>query len=74
MPIGGYVRMAGHDEDESIKPGWWLLLNWIKKYCSKLNFDEHLILKKFSPFQIEEADLHRSMTLSGYFVNSEEKK
>ena len=50
-------------------------ITWSDKenIVQKLNFDEHLIIENSVPFQIEEADLHRSMTLSGYFVNSEEK-
>ena len=75
LPIGGYVRMAGHDEDEQeIKPGMMISIELDKEnIIQKLNFDEHLIIENSVPFQIEEADLHRSMTLSGYFVNSEEK-
>ena len=75
LPIGGYVRMAGHDEDEQeIKPGMMITIELDKEnIVQQLNFDEHLIIENSVPFQIEEADLHRSMTLSGYFVNSEEK-
>lgn len=75
LPIGGYVRMAGHDEDEQeIKPGMMITIELDKEnIVQKLNFEEHLIIENSVPFQIEEADLHRSMTLSGYFVNSEEK-
>ena len=75
LPIGGYVRMAGHDEDEQeIKPGMMITIELDKEnVVQKLNFDEHLIIENSVPFQIEEADLHRAMTLSGYFVNSEEK-
>ena len=75
LPIGGYVRMAGHDEDEQeIKPGMMITIELDKEnVVQKINFDEHLIIENSVPFQIEEADLHRSMTLSGYFVNSEEK-
>ena len=75
LPIGGYVRMAGHDEDEQeIKPGMMITIELDKEnIVQKLNFDEQLIIENSVPFQIEEADLHRTMTLSGYFVNSEEK-
>lgn len=75
LPIGGYVRMAGHDEDEQeIKPGMMITIELDKEnVVQKLNFDEHLIIENSVPFQIEEADLHRTITLSGYFVNSEEK-
>ena len=75
LPIGGYVRMAGHEEDEQeIKPGMMITIELDKEnVVQKLNFDEQLIIENSVPFQIEEADLHRTMTLSGYFVNSEEK-
>ena len=75
LPIGGYVRMAGHDEDEQeIKPVMMISIELDKEnVVQKINFDEHLIIENSVPFQIEEADLHRTMTLSGYFVNSEEK-
>ena len=75
LPIGGYVRMAGHDEDEQeIKPGMMITIELDKEnIVQKLNFDEHLIIENSVPFQIEEAGLHRSSTLGGYFVHSEEK-
>ena len=75
LPIGGYVRMAGHDEEEQeIKPGMMITIELDKEnVVQKLNFDEQLIIENSVPFQIEEGDLHSTMTLSGYFVNSEEK-
>ena len=75
LPIGGYVRMAGHDEDEQeIKPGMMItiVLN-NDNVVEKLNFDDKLIIENSVPFQIEDADLHKDMTLTGYFINSEEK-
>ena len=39
----------------------------------KLNFDDKSIIENSVPFQIEDADLHKDMTLTGYFINSEEK-
>ena len=40
LPIGGYVRMAGHDEDEQeIKPGMMITIVLdSEKYCSKIEF------------------------------------
>ena len=41
LPIGGYVRMAGHDEDEQeIKPGMMITIELDKEnIVQKLNFD-----------------------------------
>ena len=75
LPIGGYVRMAGHDEDEQeIKPGMMITIVLdSENIVQKLNFDDKLIIENSVPFQIEDADLHKDMTLTGYFINSEEK-
>lgn len=75
LPIGGYVRMAGHDEDEQeIKPGMMVtILLDEHDIVQKINFDDQTVVENSVPFQIEEADLHKAMELSGYYINSEEK-
>ena len=75
LPIGGYVRMAGHDEDEQeIKPGMMVtILLDEHDIVQKINFDDQTVVENSIPFQIEEADLHKAMELSGYYINSEEK-
>ncbi len=75
LPIGGYVRMAGHDEDEQeIKPGMMVtILLDQHDIVQKINFDDQTVVENSIPFQIEEADLHKAMELSGYYINSEEK-
>lgn len=75
LPIGGYVRMAGHDEDEQeIKPGMMVtILLGEDDIVQKINFDDQTVVENSIPFQIEEADLHKAMELSGYYINSEEK-
>lgn len=75
LPIGGYVRMAGHDEDEQeIKPGMMVtILIDEHDIVQKINFDDQTVVENSIPFQIEEADLHKAMELSGYYINSEEK-
>ena len=67
LPIGGYVRMAGHDEDEQeIKPGMMITIVLDNdNVVQKLNFDDKLIIDNSVPFQIEDADLHKDMTLTG---------
>ena len=67
--------MAGHDEDEQeIKPGMMITIVLdSENVVQKLNFDDKLIIENSVPFQIEDADLHKDMTLTGYFINSEEK-
>ena len=75
LPIGGYVRMAGHDEDEQeIKPGMMVtILLDEHDIVQKIIFDDQTVVENSIPFQIEEADLHKAMELSGYYINSEEK-
>ena len=64
LPIGGYVRMAGHDEDEQeIKPGMMITIVLdSENVVQKLNFDDKSIIENSVPFQIEDADLHKDMT------------
>lgn len=75
LPIGGYVRMAGHDEDEQeIKPGMMVTILLDEHgIVQKINFDDQTVVENSIPFQIEKADLHKAMELSGYYINSEEK-
>ena len=65
LPVGGYVRMAGHDEDEQeINRMMITIVLDSENIVQKLNFDDKLIIENSVPFQIEDADLHRDMTLT----------
>ena len=62
------------EDEQEIKPGMMITIVLDNdNVVQKLNFDDKLIIENSVPFQIEDADLHKDMTLTGYFINSEEK-
>lgn len=75
LPIGGYVRMAGSEEDSvEIKPGMMVTIEMNSdNVVERINFDEDTQLEQGIPFQIETADLENDMSLTGYLAQSEEK-
>lgn len=75
LPVGGYVRMAGAEEDdEEIKPGMMVMIQQDDDgVVERLSFDEGTPLESGVPFQIESADLTHEMTLTGYIAQQEEK-
>lgn len=74
LPLGGYVRMAGLNDDETeLKPGMQvsLVLNAENK-VEKINTSERVNLTNAVPFQINHTDLQDALTIDGYNDINEE--
>ena len=60
LPVGGYVRMAGHEEsDQEIKPGMMVTLRLEDGIVQQISFDPSTELEQGIPFQIESCDLEK---------------
>ena len=67
LPVGGYVRMAGHEEDDQdIKPGMMVTLRLEDGMVQQISFDPSTELEQGIPFQIESCDLQDKMEVRGY--------
>ena len=67
LPVGGYVRMAGHEEsDQEIKPGMMVTLRLEDGIVQQISFDPSTELEQGIPFQIESCDLEKKMVVKGY--------
>ena len=73
LPVGGYVRMAGHEEDDQdIKPGMMVTLRLEDGMVQQISFDPSTELEQGIPFQIESCDLQDKMEVRGYKPQKEE--
>ena len=73
LPVGGYVRMAGHEEDDQdIKPGMMVTLRLEDGMVQQISFDSSTELEQGIPFQIESCDLQDKMEVRGYKPQKEE--
>ena len=73
LPVGGYVRMAGHEEDDQdIKPGMLVTLRLENGMVQQISFDSSTELEQGIPFQIESCDLQDKMVVRGYKPQKEE--
>lgn len=74
LPMGGYVRMAGYEEDEEMKPGTpiSLLLNE-QGVVTKINTSKKVQLVNAVPMEIVRYDLVDELTISG-FINGDESQ
>ena len=72
LPVGGYVRMAGHEEsDQEIKPGMMVTLRLEDGIVQQISFDPSTELEQGIPFQIESCDLEKKMVVKGYKPQTE---
>ena len=74
LPMGGYVRMAGYEDDEEMKPGTpiSLLLNE-QGVVTKINTSKKVQLVNAIPMEIVRYDLVDALTISG-FINGDESQ
>ncbi|WP_127848511.1 RIP metalloprotease RseP [Lacticaseibacillus hulanensis] len=75
LPLGGYVRMAGWQDDEStIQPGAQisLITNDAGK-VTRINTSDKLMLEGGVPIQVSGSDLIKALTITGY-VNGDESQ
>ncbi|MFR2015000.1 MAG: RIP metalloprotease RseP, partial [Lacticaseibacillus rhamnosus] len=75
LPLGGYVRMAGwQDEEDEIKPGTMLsiILNDAGK-VTRINASDKTTLAGGMPVQVSRVDLVKDLVIEGYPNGDEEK-
>lgn len=68
LPVGGYVRMAGADEDEvELKPGMQLsLVVNDENKVTKINTSKKVQLPNSIPIELLEYDLEKELFIKGY--------
>ena len=68
LPLGGYVRMAGwQDEEDEIKPGTTLMLTLNDaQVVTRINTSNKVTLQGGIPVQVDTCDLVEALTITGY--------
>ena len=74
LPMGGYVRMAGYEEEEEIKAGMQIgLVLDQKDTVVKINTSHKVQLTNAIPLEVAQQDLVDALTITGY-VNGDESQ
>ncbi|EOT28493.1 RIP metalloprotease RseP [Enterococcus saccharolyticus] len=74
LPMGGYVRMAGYEEEEEIKAGMQVgLVLDQKDTVVKINTSHKVQLTNAIPLEVAQQDLVDALTITGY-VNGDESQ
>ena len=74
LPIGGYVRMAGYEEEEEMKPGTPIsLLLDENGVVTKINTSKKVQLANAIPMEVARHDLVDDLTITG-FINGDESE
>ncbi len=74
LPMGGYVRMAGYDEEEELKPGTPIsLLIDENGVVTKINTSKKVQLENSVPMEFIRQDLVDELTITG-FMNGDESQ
>lgn len=67
LPLGGYVRLAGLNEEETIQPGMEIgLLLDEQDTVQRINMSENTYDIEELPFQVDQVDLVHEMVIKGY--------
>lgn len=74
LPMGGYVRMAGNEEEEELKPGMpvSLVLNESDQ-VEKINTSSKVQLTNSIPMEVAAQDLVDALTITG-FINGDDSQ
>ncbi len=74
LPMGGYVRMAGNEEEEELKPGMpvSLVLNESDQ-VEKINTSNKVQLTNSIPMEVAASDLVDALTITG-FINGDDSQ
>lgn len=73
LPLGGYVRMAGFEEEDELKPGMVVgLVTNKQEVVTKINTSKKINLTQAIPIEVTHYDLVDSLTITG-FVNGNEQ-
>lgn len=74
LPMGGYVRMAGYEEEEELKAGMPISLETNQEnQVTKINTSNKVQLTNAIPMEVAAQDLVDNLTISGY-VNGDESQ
>lgn len=72
LPIGGYVRMAGYEEETEIKPGMSVgILLDEKDEITTINTYKKKQLLDVVPIQVSAIDLEKDLYIEGYLAGSD---
>ncbi|KRN00121.1 RIP metalloprotease RseP [Loigolactobacillus rennini] len=69
LPLGGYVRMAGlqDDEEDELKAGTPVSLTLNdKQQVTRINASQKVLLNDGIPFEVANSDLQEALVISGY--------
>lgn len=74
LPIGGYVRMAGYEEETEIKPGMsvGILLNEFDEVTTINTYKKKQLLEVV-PIQVSAIDLEKDLYIEGYLSGDDTK-
>lgn len=73
LPLGGYVRMAGFEEEDELKPGMVVgLVTNKQEVVTKINTSKKINLTQAIPIEVTHYDLVDALTITG-FVNGNEQ-
>lgn len=72
LPVGGYVRMAGYEEEAEIKPGMpvGVLLNEQNEVTTINTYKKKQLLKAI-PLEVSAIDLEKDLYIEGYMAGNE---
>ncbi len=75
LPLGGYVRLAGSDDESKLDPGMTVILQFNKQHeVVRIDASESDMPIEGVPVQVIKADLVDSLTITGYENGDENKK
>lgn len=71
LPLGGYVRMAGYEEESELRPGTpvGLVLN-DQNEVIKINLNQKKPLLNAAPLEVTSADLEKTLVIEGYLAGN----
>lgn len=75
LPLGGYVRLAGSDDESKLDPGMTVILQLNdRNEVQRIDASGSDLPIEGIPFQVVKADLVDALTISGYVNGNEEQQ
>lgn len=73
LPLGGYVMLAGDEEEEDLRPGMFIHLELDNdEQVSKINLTKDEMTNRGLPFEVVRFDLVDDLTITGHMSRSDE--
>lgn len=73
LPLGGYVRLAGSDDESQLDPGMTVVLQFNKDEVVRIDASESDMPIEGVPVQVTKADLVDKLVIEGYENGDEDK-